>query len=124
MKKVKYLDLKRGYIKSNDFKEYYVTGAVGGFRNPYDFRLTFYNVNSNDFLIRTLKIKGENPTGDEYKKKVSEMEMPHELLCEIIMTEQVVKELHTFLGKELKILENIRIEQESEKVENQIKESE
>ncbi len=116
MEKVKYFNIKikKKYVKSDDFKRYYVTGAVGGFRNPYDFRLTFYNVNSNDFVFQTLKLKEQNLSEDEYKKIISEKEMPHEILCELIMTEQAVKELHNFLGKELKILEEMHEDQKTE----------
>ena len=124
MKKAKYFDIKRKYVKLDDFKSYYVTGAVGGFRNPYDFRLTFFNVNSNDFLVKTQELKGQHLTEDEYIKIVSEMEMPHEISCQLIMTEQAVKELHTFLGKELEINEKIRKDQELEKAEKSNKESE
>lgn len=115
MEKVKYpnIKIKRKYIKSEDFKKYYVTGAIGGFRNPYDFRLTFYNINSNDFLLQTQKLKEQNLTEDEYIKIISEKEMPHEIQCELIMTEQAVKELHTFLGKELKIYEEMRNNQQT-----------
>lgn len=33
------------------------------------------------------------------------MEMPHKVVCEVIMTEQTVRELHNFLGKELDFLD-------------------
>ncbi|KKN47084.1 hypothetical protein LCGC14_0666500 [marine sediment metagenome] len=110
MEKEKIIDIKirRKYEKSNDFKKYYVTGAIGGFKNQYDFRLSFFNVNSNDFLMQTQKFKEQNLSEDELSKKISKMEMPHEIQCELIMTEQAVKELYNFLGKELKALEERR----------------
>ncbi len=112
MKENPKIKLKRKYVKSDNFKSYYVTGAVGGFRNLYDFRLTFYNVNSNDFVFQTIKLKEQNLSEDEYLKILSEKEMPHEILCELIMTEQAVKELHKFLGKELAIRKDVRTKEE------------
>lgn len=96
--------IKKKFKKDRDFKQYYVTGALGGFRNPYDFRLTFYNVNSNEFVLRTQNLKENKKLNDEeLKKTLSEMEMPHILQCELIMTDQAVRELYNFLEKELKI---------------------
>ncbi len=110
MEKEKHIDIKirRRYEKSNDFIKYYVTGAIGGFKNPYDFRLSFYNVNSNDFLMQTQKFKELNLSEDELSKKISKMEILYEIQCELIMTEQAAKELYNFLGKELKNLEEMK----------------
>ena len=52
--------------------------------------------------MQTQKLKEQNLSGDEFSKKISKMEMPHEIQCELIMTEQAAKELYNFLGKELK----------------------
>jgi hypothetical protein len=103
MEEGKFIDvkLKKKFEKSNNFNRYYVTGAIGGFRNPYDFRLSFYNVNSNEFIIETQKLKEQNLSREAVAKIMEEMAMPHEIQCELIMTEQTVKELYSYLGKEL-----------------------
>lgn len=95
---------KKKYIKAPDFKMFYVTGAVGGFRNPYDCRLSFFNVDSNEFVIKTQNLKDKKLSVEEISKKFSNVEMLHIILCELIMTEQTARELHDFLGKELKLL--------------------
>lgn len=111
MEKGKIIEIKpkRIYKKADDFKKYYVTGAIGGFRNPYDFRLTFYNIDSNEFVLRTQALK-ENKNIDDFElqNKLKEYEMPHILMCELIMTKQAVKELYNFLKKELKILSELK----------------
>ncbi len=93
---------KKVYKKSEDFKRYYVTGAVGGFRNPYDFRLSMYNVESNDFLIESLDVKDKIPKSkEEMAKKLSKIDFVHTVVCELTMTEQAARELYAFLGKEV-----------------------
>ncbi len=100
---------KKIYTKAEDYKRYYVTGAIGGFRNPYDFRLTFYNIDSNEFLLKTQNLKENKNIPDvEIQNKLKEVEMTHILQCELIMTEQAVKELYEFLKKEMKILDNLK----------------
>jgi len=97
---------KNTYKKSEGFKQYYVTGAVGGFRNPYDFRLSMYNIESNDFLVETLDIKDNKSKSEEdLSKKLAKIDFIHTLVCELIMTEQAARELHAFLGKELNQVE-------------------
>jgi len=97
---------KKKYIKAEGFKKYYITGAIGGFRNPYDFRLTFYNIDSNEFLIETQVIKGEKEIKEnELLNKLSQKEMLFNLQCEVIMTERAARELCTFIGKELETID-------------------
>ncbi|MBD3342557.1 MAG: hypothetical protein GF353_25885 [Candidatus Lokiarchaeota archaeon] len=105
-KKVDKYIVKKKYLKIRDFKQYYVTGAIGGFRNPYDFRLTFYNVDTNDLLIKTQNMKNKSETDEEnLEKEISNIRIPHLLQCELIMTERTVREIYKFLGRELKMLE-------------------
>ena len=101
--------VKKKYEKANDFKRYYVTGAIGGFKNPYDFRLSFFNVDSNDFTLKTQNLKDKNELSDEdLSKKLSEIEMTHLIQCELIISEQAVREIYNFIGKELEALEKIK----------------
>ncbi len=100
---------KHKYIKSEEFKKYYVTGAIGGFRNPYDFRLTFFNVDSNEFLIKAQDIKSETKLDkNDLMKKLSQREMPNIQQCELIMSERTVRELYNFIGKELEIFDEMK----------------
>ncbi|MFX1361362.1 MAG: hypothetical protein ACFFDL_15745 [Promethearchaeota archaeon] len=94
------------YIKSPDFKNYYVTGAIGGFRNPYDFRLSFFNVDSNEFVMNTQNLKDKKFSEKEFSEKLSNVEMNHTIVCELIMTEKTAREIYNFLGKELELLED------------------
>jgi len=104
---------KRNYKKIPDFKSYYVTGAIGGFRNPYDFRLAFYQDDINDVIIKKNKIlEEEYLTEEEITEKISKIDIPFILKCEIIMTELAAKELYNFLGKELQTFEQIKKEEE------------
>ncbi|MHA1757014.1 MAG: hypothetical protein ACTSVV_09605 [Promethearchaeota archaeon] len=107
------LKIKSKFEISPDFKRYYVTGALGGFRNPYDFRLSFFNIKSNDFLLILEKFKEKGLSEDEFKKEISNLKMPHEIVCELIMSKQAVQELYEFIGKELAAQE--KIENESKK---------
>ncbi len=103
---------KRNYKKIPDFKSYYVTGAIGGFRNPYDFRLAFYQDDINDVIIKKNKmLEEENLTEEEITEKISKMDILFFLKCEIIMTELAAKELYNFLGKELQVREQIKKEE-------------
>lgn len=96
--------LKRKFIKSQDFKRYYVTGAIGGFRNPYDFRLSFYDVDTNEFVVKAENLKVEKGlTKLELKNHLDMMEMPHTLTCELIMSKKAILELFNFIRKELKL---------------------
>ena len=100
---------KPKYEKSDEFKKYYVTGAIGGFRNPYDFRLTFFNVDSNEFILKTQDIKSlEELDENGIKQKLAQREMLHILQCELIMSERALIELYNFIGKELKILDDMK----------------
>ena len=45
--------IKTTFEKDQDFKKYYVTGAIGGFKNKYDFRLSFYNMETNDLIMKS-----------------------------------------------------------------------
>ena len=95
---------KKKYIKSQDFKKYYVTGAIGGFRNPYDFRLSFYDVDTNELVAKAENLKSEKGfTKLELKNYLDKMEMPLMLTCELIMSKKAVIELFNFIRKELKL---------------------
>lgn len=103
------------YKKSESFKTYYVTGALGGFRNPYDFRLAFYNVDTTKFLIDTQPIKqNKELTQEEKNDAVTNTTMEQKVLCEMIMSERAVIELHDFLGREIARIEEIRKNEQSE----------
>ena len=94
------------YEKTPDFKSYYITGAIGGFRNPYDCRLAFYNADTTEFMIKTEPIKKDQSLPEEEKiKTMQETTMKNKVMCEIIMSARAAKELHDFLGKELEFLE-------------------
>lgn len=96
--------LRRDYKKSENFKSYYVTGAAGGFKNPYDFRLTFFRDDINDLIRIRNQYINENLSDEEIKKRLSETKVPFILQCELIMTEKSALELYNFLGNELKKL--------------------
>ncbi len=114
--KLKLYKPNRIFKKIPDFKTFYVTGAIGGFRNPYDFRLTFYNEDTNSVILERQKIsQNENLEQDEIDKNLLELEIPTICQCELVMTELAAKELHNFLGKELKALVQIRKEVEKSK---------
>lgn len=96
--------LKKKYIKSQDFKRYYVTGAIGGFRNSYDFRLSFYDVDTNEFVVKAENLKIEKGlTKLDLKNHLSKMEMSLKLTCELVMSKKAVIELYNFIQKELKL---------------------
>ncbi len=98
---------KKKYIKAQNFEKYYVTGAIGGFRNPYDFRLSFVNIDTNSLIIKNNELLEQNLNKDDIEKRMSEQLLTVELQCELIMTKRAVVELHNFLGKELKQLKKI-----------------
>jgi len=101
--------MKKEYEMDDSFRSYYITGAIGGFRNPYDFRLAFYNIDTTKFILDTQEFKeDENLTEEERFDKLKNTEMSHKILCEIIMSEQAVREIYTFLGKELEELEKLK----------------
>jgi len=109
--KISFKIKKRKYEKDSSFKSYYVTGAIGGFRNPYDFRLAFYNVDTTEFNLDMQKLTQSKELSEEEKvKKIQEKGMNHKVLCEIIMTEEVTREIYNFLGKELENLEKMKRE--------------
>jgi len=96
--------IKRKFRKAANFKSHYVTGAIGGFKNKYDFRLSFYNLDTNNFILRMQNIKGEKgPPDEEEIKKIEKIDMDHNVVCEVIMSETAAKELYNFIGKELEI---------------------
>jgi len=100
---------KRTHQKAPDFKSYYVTGAIGGFRNPYDFRLTFYQDDINTAVIKKNEIlQNQDLNEKEIEEVISNIEIPFYLKCEVIMTELAARELYNFLGKELESLKEIK----------------
>jgi hypothetical protein len=54
--------------------------------------------------------QSEELSEEEKVKKIQEKGMNHKVLCEIIMTEKVTREIYNFLGKELENLEKIKRE--------------
>ena len=97
--------LKKEYKKSENFKSYYITGAVGGFKNNYDFRLTFFKDNINEVVLKREEIR-ENETINQIEKEeiFSNVRVPCTLECEVIMTERALIELYNFIRKELNFL--------------------
>lgn len=107
--------IKKKYEKDSSFSSHYVTGALGGFRNPYDFRLAFYNIDTTNYILKTQKFKqNKSLTEEQLIEKFQETEMKHKILCEVIMTEKTAREIYKFLGKELKALEEMKKEGEME----------
>jgi len=105
------LQIRTKFEKDKDFRRYYVNGAMGGFKNKYDLRLSFYSTEINDLLINSNPIKFNPELSEEEKvAKINELALKNNILCEIIMSEQAAKELHTFLGKEIKNFERIKAE--------------
>ena len=91
------------YEKIDDFKSYYVTGAIGGFKTKYDFRLSFYNIDTNDFIMKAEDKKSkENIRDEELAKHITDLELKHNVMCEVIMSEPAARELHQFIGRQLK----------------------
>ena len=102
-KEKKSYKLKKEYKKSEDFKSYYVTAALGGFQNQYDFRLAFYKDDVTDVLLKREKIITNDDLNENEKEKIiSKMKVPCTLECEIVMPERSVFELYNFIQKELK----------------------
>lgn len=109
-KEIILIKTKRKFKKADNFQKFYVTGAIGGFKNAYDFRLTFYNIDSNEFILKSQSLKdNKNMTNSDFKDKLSEIEVPHILKCELIMTEKAVKELYNFLKIELESLRKSKL---------------
>ena len=103
------IEIKRVFKKDKDFKKYYVNGAIGGFRNKYDFRLTFFDLETNDLVIKSDPIKfDKNLTQEEKFERLRKLEFQNTLVCELIITEEAVRELYAFLGKELKKFESLK----------------
>lgn len=103
------IEIRSEFKKDKDFKKYYVTGAIGGFRNRYDFRLTFYDLGTNDLILQSDPIKFDRDLSEDEKlEKINQLKLKNTLLFEVIMTEEAVKELYAFLGKELKKLETMK----------------
>ena len=103
-----FIKFKKKYEKAENFQRYYITGAIGGFKNPYDFRLTFYNVDSNDFTIKSEHLKNDKSLSrEDLISKLEEIKMPHLLQCEIIMSKQAATEIYNFLKKELTRVEEL-----------------
>lgn len=106
--------LKKEYKKSEVFKSYYVTGALGGFQNQYDFRLAFYKDEVTDVLFKREDIiNNEDLNENEKNIIISKMRVPCTLECEIVMPERSVVELYNFIQKELK---NIKARRAKEKL--------
>ncbi len=96
--------LKKEYKKSEDFKSYYVTAALGGFKNQYDFRLAFYKDDINEVVIEREKILGdENLNESEKFEKISKLKVPCTIDCELIMPRRTVIELFNFIKRELEL---------------------
>ncbi|GAH88318.1 unnamed protein product [marine sediment metagenome] len=109
---VKTYTLKKDYKKSEDFKSYYVTAALGGFKNPYDFRLAFYKDEINDVIIKREEINNnENLNENQKEEMIIKIKVPCTLECEIIMPERAVIELYKFIKKELKALNQRRLKE-------------
>jgi len=103
------IQVRSKFEKDKNFKKYYVNGAIGGFKNKYDFRLAFYDTEINDLIIQTDPIKFNKDLSKEEKLNLmNQLEIKNNILCEIIMAEQAVKELYAFLGKELEKLKRIK----------------
>ena len=104
--------LKKEYQKSESFKSYYVTGALGGFQNQYDFRLAFYKDEVTDVLLEREKIiTNDDLNKNEKEKIISKMKVPCTLECEIVMPERSVIELYKFIQKELKNKKERRVKE-------------
>ncbi|MBD3212947.1 MAG: hypothetical protein GF311_10095 [Candidatus Lokiarchaeota archaeon] len=96
----------RKYEKIDDFRSYYVTGAIGGFKTKYDFRLSFYNIDTNDFIMKAEEKKSrKNVRDEELEELVTDLELKHDVMCEVIMSETAARELHQFIGRQLKARE-------------------
>lgn len=109
--KKKSYTLKKDYKKSEEFKSYYVTGAIGGFKNQYDFRLAFYKDEVNDVILKREEIReNENLNEEEKDEMVSKMRVPCTLECEIIMPELSVIQLYNFIRKELELKKESHLE--------------
>jgi hypothetical protein len=95
------------FQKTEDFKTHYVTGAIGGFKNKYDFRLSFYNIDSNGFILKMKNISEktdiENALEDD-----KDLRMKHNVVCEVIMSEPAVRELYDFIGRQLEAMEKAK----------------
>ncbi len=111
------MKLERIFKKSEDFKSHYVTGAIGGFKHKYDFRLGFYNVGTTDFFINLENSKSNKKSNGKDLKDIIRNEgikVSNTLVCEVIMSEPAIRELYQFIGKELKALEKSK-----EKIQNE-----
>ncbi len=98
--------LKKKYIKSDNFKSYYITGAIGGFKNNYDFRLTFFKDDINEVILKRDEIiENEAINKNEKEEIFSKVRVPCTLECEVIMTERALIELYNFIKKELNFKE-------------------
>ena len=97
--------LKKEYIKSEDYKSYYVTGAMGGFKNNYDFRLMFFKDDINEVVLKREEIRENEELNQNEKEDIfSKVKVPCKLECEVIMTERALIELYNFIQKELNFL--------------------
>ncbi len=103
--KSKSYKLKKEYKKSENFKSYYITGAVGGFKNNYDFRLTFFRDDINGVVLKREEIRDNETLNQNEKEEIfSKVRVPCTLECEVIMTERALIELYNFIKKELNFL--------------------
>ena len=102
------LNIKKKYEKAEQFQSYYVNGALGGFTNKYDMRLAFYQVNTLDHMINSKKSESKLPLNEEEAiENLRKHPMPHDILCEVIMSKESAKELYFFLKKQFQQLEEI-----------------
>ena len=105
--------IEKTYEKAEQFASYYVTGAIGGFNNKYDFRMGFYNIDTLDHTLQVQHLSPQKLPPEEYIEKISKVKMPHKILCEVVMTEKAAKELHSFLGRQLSLLEKLKEQEEN-----------
>ena len=105
IEKIGPIDIPKKYEKSESFQSYYVNGALGGFNNKYDMRLAFYKINTLEHLLSTRD--NEAHSKEEAIQNLIKNPMPHDILCEIIMSKEAAKELFQFPKRQLEQLEKI-----------------
>ncbi|MFO8020802.1 MAG: hypothetical protein R6U96_19420 [Promethearchaeia archaeon] len=118
--KIKKADIKvrKKFEKVEEFKSHYVTGAIGGFKNKYDFRLSFYNTDTNSLIEKLQNMQSDKEIGkEELIEETQDLELRNNIVCEVIMSEPAIRELYQFIGRQLKEKEKIeeKIFKESDK---------
>ncbi|MGV9206193.1 MAG: hypothetical protein ACOC44_19485 [Promethearchaeia archaeon] len=84
---------------------YYVTGAIGGFKNKYDFRLSFYNTDTNGLIEKLQNMQSDKEIGnEELIEETQNLELKNNILCEVIMSELAIRELYQFIGRQQAII--------------------